>query len=440
MVELRSEKINLSEEEIPKKWYNLRPDLPEPLPPYKNSETGSEIKQLPEAYTKTASSVEFTDDRWIDIPDPVVDAYINCNRPRPLIRARRLEEFLKTPNVKIYYKCENLPPGGTFKTNTALAQAYWAMKEGCTRTVFAGSTTTRTKFIHVFAAKYFGLTPTLFLGQEECQQNKEQVNLLTKMFGADLVISPSNRTEAGRKFQKTNEGNPSRKSIIGAEVKEEATMNDDAASVLSSHLNHVLTTQTIIGLEIEKQLKQIDESPNILIAPVGGGSNFYGLTAPFVGAYLKKKLDDIKFLAVEPEISAKLTNGKFEYSDLKSVGGPMAGIMGKVYDTGEDIQKTIKGKGIQVRSTAPLLSFLKHLGILHTKVYPNDEKAIFDAAKIFLQTEGQFIAPESAYTIRAVIDEAREVQRKGDEKVIVASVSGAAYIDFGEKKAYSDLA
>lgn len=435
---MNNSRTDLSKDELPKKWYNILPDLPEPLPGYKDKNNGNELRNLPQGYTKTASNLEFSDKRWIDIPEEVVNAYIHCNRPRPLIRAYRLEEFLKT-SARIYYKCENLPPGGTFKTNTALPQAYWAMKEGYERTVFAGATTTRTKFIHVFAAQHFNLKPILIMTRTECERDREQAFFLRKMFNTDLLASPSNRTNAGRKYLEENPNHPGSNDTVGAEVRE-ISNGDEAKAVVSSFLNHVLMTQTITGLEVKKQLEQIDETPNLLIAPVGGGSSLFGLISPFVGDYLQKKIDDIRFLAIEPEISAKLTNGTYEYVSMHDTASPMANILGKAYDLGKTVaQKTIKGKGIQVKTAAPLLSFLRHKNILETKVYPNDEQDILEAAQIFLQTEGRLIAPESAYAIRAAIDEARTANKSGKSPVIVVSISGTAFLDFGEKKGYTDL-
>lgn len=435
---MKIDRIDLPQEEIPKKWYNILPNLPEPLPAYKEIKSGKELKELPPGYTKTASRLEFSENPWIEIPEAVLNAYIHCGRPRPLIRAHRLEKFLQTP-ARIYYKCEDLPPGGTFKTNTALPQAYWTMKEGYKRTVFAGATTTRTKFIHVFAAKFFDLTPTLIMTRAECQQNREQIFFLKNMFQADLLESPSDRTEIGRKYLKEDPNHRGSRETVGGEVRE-ISQRGDAKAVISSFLNHVLLTQTITGLEVKKQLELVDETPNLLITPVGGGSSLYGLIAPFVGDYLKKKLDNIRFLAIEPELSAKLTHGKYEYVPMAGAASPMVGISGKAYDLGKPIpQKTIKGKGIQVKTTAPLLSFLRHLNIIDTLVYSRDEAEIVEAAHIFLQTEGQLLAPESAYAIRAAIDEAREAKHTGEKKVIVAGVSGTAYLDFGEKRGYADF-
>lgn len=432
---MRHERIDLRKDEIPRKWYNILPDLPERFPSYRDDETGNEIRWLPETFTKTVSKLEFSEDRWIDIPEAVVSNYIHRGRPTPLIRAHRLEKFLRT-SARIYYKCEDLPPGGTFKTNTAIPQAYWAMKEGYSRTIIGGGAATRTKFLHASAAKTFGLTPTIFMTREECLQNKDQVFFLRKMFEADLVESPSNRTETGRRFLSDNPNHPGSMTIRDQEIAEVAKQSEDAVAVMSSFLNHVLMTQTIIGLEIEHQLKLADETPDILVASVGSGSHFFGVIAPFMKQYLKKNLE-AKFLAVEAETSSKLTNGVYGFTTRQ---GPLSGVSVKAYQLEWKMPPLpIMGMGIHTQNTAPLLSFLRHMGVIDTRVYPKDEKSICDAASMFLRTEGRLLAPESAYTIRAVIDEALEAKKRSETPVIAASVSGVAYMDFGEKRGYTGI-
>ncbi len=430
------DRIDLSLEDFPKKWCNIIPDLPEPLPPYKIIESETEQRRLPEAYSKTASDLEFSDDRWIDIPEAVVEAYIHFGRPTPLIRARRLEEYLNTP-AKIYYKCEDLPPGGTFKINTFLPQVYWAKKEGYQRTVFTGSFTTRTKFMYVLAARYFGLTPTLILPRGDCDSNPDQIFYLQKMLNADLVKSPSTRTEAGRTLLKEDPNHPGSSESVRAEVIEEVSQNKEAVSLIASFLNHALITQSIMGLEMEAQLNLVDESPNVIIGSVGSGSHMGGIVAPFMRAHLQKKLDDVTFLAVESETSAKLTKGTFAYFPmLRTSVSALDGWAIKIYKHEIEPLTPISAKGIHTKTTAPLLSFMRYLGLIDTQIYPGDEQVIFEAANIFLQTEGRLIAPESAYAVRAAIDQARDAKAKGEERVIVASVSGTAFLDFGEKERY----
>lgn len=425
---MSQDSIRLSPPEIPHRWYNILPDLPSPLSPYKLVDTGNEVWTLPNIFTDTSSSLEFSNQKWIDIPEEVLEAYIRSGRPMPLVRARRLEEFLKTP-ARIYYKCEEMHPVGTFKTNTALPQAYWAMNEGYERTVFAGSSGTRTMMAHAFAAMYFGLIPTVFMSRSDAERNPEHPKYLKEMLGADLRLSP--RTEAGRRALEADPDHSDSMDVVRAELVEEAGM-EDAVKVVSSFLNHALLTQTIMGLEAEEQLASVEEEPDIIIAPVGGGSNFYGLAAPFIGRKLKKEID-VRLLAVESETSSKLTHGRFGYVRLQSPSN----YLGNTYEFEmESPRPKIMGVGIQTSSTAPLLGYLCNQGHIDTTIYSRDEEAIFSAARTFLRTEGRLIAPESAYAVRATIDEAVKAKREQDEKVLLLSVSAISFMDFGEKKRY----
>jgi len=352
------------------------------------------------------------------------------------MRAHGLEKYLKTP-AKIYYQCEDLPPAGTFKMNASLPQAYWAMKEGCKRVVFGGGFSTRTKFLHAFSAKMFGLTPTLYLPRGLCSQNKEQIFFIEKMLEIDFSKSPSNRTNIGRKFLKENPNHPGSGAIAGAEVVEDA-MSDDVAIIISSKLSHFLLAQTIIGLEVKKQLESIEEKPNVLIVSVGGGSSFHGLIAPYMKDYLNKQIDDIKFVAVESETCSKLTNGEYKYTSLQTI--PTPGMQVKTYEfKWETPPSPIIGCGLQAKDVSPVTSLLRKLGMIDTRVYPKDEVAIYEAAKIFLQTEGRLVAPESAYSVRGAIDEALEAKKTKEEKTIVTCVSGTTYLDFNEKQKYTNF-
>jgi tryptophan synthase beta chain len=267
------------------------------------------------------------------------------------------------------------------------------------------------------AAKHYGLKPTIFITRADAQEHREQYLYLRDMLQVDLETPRG--TEVGRWMLK--------------EAFEEATMNDDAVIMIASFFNHVLMTQTVIGLEVEKQLEAIDVKPSVFIAPVGGGSNLYGFIAPFLRNLLNKKLHDVKFMAVESETSAKLTNGEYKYVSP----GWMPGFSVKTYESEwETPPQRIKGSGIQTKDTAPLLSFLRHLGIVDTAVYPKDEADITDAAKVFLHTEGFLIAPEAAYSVKASIEEANKAKETGEESVIVTNISGMTYFDFREKTRY----
>jgi tryptophan synthase beta chain len=426
---MRQINVELNSGKTPRRWYNILPDLPSPLPPYKDSMDGTEMRVLPKIFTEAASRLEFSSKRWIDIPERVHEALIRCGRPFPLMRANRLEERLKTC-ARIYYKCENLQPVGAFKINTAIPQAYWAMKEGYSRTVFAGSSSTRTKMAHAYAAKYFGLTPTVFMPRTDSEVNPEQIRFLREMLGADVQIPPS--TKAHRNVLEDDSDQADSMDIVRKKVEEEAE-KPDAVAVISSFLNHVLLTQTIMGLELDEQISSIDEEPDTIIAPIGGGSNFYGWAAPYIRKKLRKEIN-VRLLAVESETSAKLTYGRYGYVRLQS---PASSICGKTYEFDiETPRPGIMGVGIQTSNTAPLLAYLKQKGFIDTAVYPRDEKRIFEAARTFLQTEGRLVAPESAYAVRAAIDEALRFKRIREEGVILLSVSALTNIDFGEKQRY----
>lgn len=437
--ELKTDRTDLPQEDIPTRWYNLLADIPRPLLSYREIETGKEVKRLPATYTRSVSQLEFSEERWIPVPDDVLTAYVHCGRPTPLIRAHHLEKFLETP-ARIYYKCEDLPPAGTFKMNTAIPQAYWAMKEGYKRTIFAGSVGTRTKFAHAFAAKLFNLTPTIFMARADSAQNLDQVFLLKRMFEADVFESPTSRTEIGRKLLRENPNHQGSRTITEREVVEEAEQCEDGVTISSSFLNHVLMTQTIVGLEVKKQLDLIGEEPNVLVASVGAGSHLFGLIAPFVKDIVKGRLK-VKLLGAESETSSKLTSGTYDYAPPgQTAEGAMDGLLAKIYRLSwETPPVPIKAVGIQTQNASPLLSLLRHMGIIDTRVYPRDEKAIFEAARIFLQTEGRLLAPESAYAVRAIIDEALEVKKTGREAAMVVSVSGTTFLDFGEKNGYRNL-
>lgn len=424
--EMRSSVVNLSIDEMPKEWYNVVPDLPEPLPPAKDPEEGpSRIEQLENLYTKTSLQLDASKERWVKIPDEVWDLYVHVGRPRPLQRALRLERFLKTP-ARIYYKREDLSPTGSFKMNTTLAQAYFASKEGISRlAVETGAGQTGTAF--AFASKIFGLQSTIYFVRFAYNLKPDRATYM-RMLGAEVLPSPTNRTEIGRAFLKKEHEHPGSIGIATAESLEDAGSREDTVATVGSSKNHVLLTQSIIGLETKKQLDLIDEKPDVMISCVGGGSNFHG----FICAYLKERLEgrlkDVRFVGVESAGAARLTDGEYRYDFTEpSKSTPMA----KVYTLGVDTRlPLIRAEGIRSTSTAPILSLLRNKGMIDTRVYPIDEKVVFEAARTFLQVEGFLVAPESAYAVRAAIDEALEMKKRNEEKVIVFNVSGMGHIDF----------
>jgi len=418
--------INLSIDEMPKEWYNIVPDLPEPIPPAKDPEEGpSRIKQLENFYTKTSLELDASKERWIKIPEEVWELYVHVGRPRPLQRALRLERYLKTP-ARIYFKREDLSPTGSFKMNTTLAQAYFAAKEGISRlAVETGAGQTGTAF--AFSSKIFGLTCTIYFVRFAYNLKPDRATYM-RMLGAEVLPSPTDRTEIGRTFLKKDPKHSGSIGIATAESIQDAASREDTVATVGSSKNHVLLTQSIIGLETKKQLDSIDEKPDVMISCVGGGSNFYG----FISAYLKERLDGrlktVRFLGAETAASPRLTKGEYRYDFTEpSKSTPMA----KVYTLGVDTPlPLIRAEGIRSSSTAPILSLLRSKGMIDTRVYAIDEKDVFDAARTFLQVEGFLVAPESAYAVRAAIDEALEAKKKNEEKVIVFNISGMGHVDF----------
>ena len=429
---MKSRVINLPVDDIPREWYNIVLDLPEPLPHTKDPEAGPSLKALlPKMYTKTSLELDASTERWIKIPEEVLDLYIQIGRPRPLYRATRLEEYLKTP-ARIYYKREDLAPTGSFKMNTTVAQSYFASKEGFRRlAVETGAGQTGTAF--AYSAKAFGLECTIYFVRFAYNLKPFRATFM-KMLGAEVLPSPSKKTEIGRKYLEKDPDHQGSIGIATSESLEDARNREDTVATVGSSKNHVLLTQTIIGLETKKQLESIDEKPDVMTSCVGGGSNFYGFIAPYLRERLKGRMKGIRFLASESEAAPRLTRGEYRYDFAEpSKSTPMV----KMYTLGVDTSlPLIRGEGIRSSGTAPILSMLRDKGIIEAVAYPRDEKAVFEAARTFLQVEGFIVAPESAYAVRAAIDEALKAKKKNEEKVITFNISGSGYLDF---KAYKEV-
>lgn len=431
-----SQVITLPIDDIPTEWYNIVPDLPEPLPPAKDPEGGPSLKDdLPKMFTQTALDLDKSTERWIKIPQEVLDIYIQIGRPRPLYRATRLEKKLETP-ARIYYKREDLAPTGSFKMNTTIAQAYFAAKEGYKRlAVETGAGQTGTAF--AYSAKVFGLDCTIYFVRYAYNLKPDRATYM-KMFGAEVIPSPTNRTSVGRSYFDKNPNHPGSIGIATAETLEDARNRADTVATVGSAKNHVLLTHTIIGLEMKKQFESIGETPDVMVSCLGGGGNFYGFIAPYLRDRIKGDLPNIRFLAAESEAAPRATRGEYKYDYTEpSKTTPLA----KIYSLGVDTPlKNIRAEGIRSSGTAPILSMMLDKGIVESVAYPIDEKAVFEAARTFLQAEGFIIAPESAYGVKAAIDEALDAKEKNEEKVIVVNISGMGYLDFrGYAEVLTDL-
>lgn len=415
-------RIDLDSDELPKHWYNIIPDLPEQLPKPRDPD-GSRIEFLKNVMVPECWRQEFIEDRFVDIPDELCELYIHAGRPRPLYRAIRLEKRLGLEKVKLFYKREDLSPTGSHKVNTALAQAYYAVKAGIETLVTetgAGQWGTALSY----AAKLNGLDAVVFWVRSVYNWKRDRRTLM-KLYGARVFASPSKMTEAGRKGLERGEKEGSLGLAISEGLEYTSKMKN-AAYALGSVLNHVLLHQTIIGLEAKKQFEKIDMYPDVVIACFGGGSNFGGISLPFMMDVLRKRRR-IRFIAAQSMAAPNLIEGKYEYDygDVAEYTPLM-----KMYTLGHKIRMPpIKADGLRYHAAAPIISLLRHHGYIEAVAYPIDEKDIFTAARLFVETEGWLPAPESSYAIRAAIDTALDYEKKGEEKVILMNISGHGFLD-----------
>jgi len=424
-------KYYLEEEEIPKQWYNILPDLPKLLPPPLHPVTGKPltVKDLEPIFPKSLILQEMSSNRWIPIPDEVLEIY-KLWRPTPLIRAIRLEKFLGTP-AKIYYKYEGVSPPGSHKPNTAVAQAYYNFKEGVKRlTTETGAGQWGSAL--AFSTMLFGLKATIYMVKISYEQKPYRKTLM-QIWGGEVIPSPSSRTESGKKILEKDPDNPGSLGIAISEAVEDAAKNVDTKYSLGSVLNHVLLHQTIIGQEALKQLESINEYPDIVIGCVGGGSNFAGLAYPFYYMNSSKKSDKkARLLAVEPKACPSMTKGEYLYDF-----GDTAGLtpLVKMYTLGHNfIPPPIHAGGLRYHGAAPSLSLLKNEGIVESVAYNQVE--VFTAAHIFAKTEGIVIAPETAHAVKAVIDKAIEAKEKNKEITILFNLSGHGLLDLSSYEKY----
>ncbi len=412
--------VHLYPRDIPRQWYNILPDLPEPLPPPRDPDGSERLERLSKILLSECLEQEGSTQRMIDIPDEVLELYVHSGRPRPLIRAKKLEEALGT-SAELYYKAEFFSPPGSHKVNTAIAQAHYAKEEGYKRLA------TETGAGHwggalSYAANLANLKSTIYWVRS-VHDWKPDRKAYMELMGAEVLASPSNKTDVGRKILKENPDHQGSLGIAISEGIEDALADNEAIYCLGSVLNHVLLHQTIIGLETQKQFEKIDKYPDIMISCLGGGSNFGGFVLPFVGDVLTKD-KKIEFIASQSQSSPNLQGEyRYDFADhAKLTPQLMMYTMGHEADS-----EPIKGDGLRYHGCSPIISFLKHKGYIDTIAYPVDEKEVFEKARLFIQAEGHLPAPESAYSIACAIDEARKTENQG--KVIAFNVSGSGYFD-----------
>jgi tryptophan synthase beta chain len=367
---------------------------------------------------------ESSDSRWIDIPEEVRELYVQAGRPRPLYRAYRLENKLGLKKVRIYYKREDLSPTGSHKVNTALAQAYYAKREGKNVLVTetgAGQWGTALSY----AASLLSLTTFVFWVRAVYNWKSERKTLM-QMYGAKVNASPSRETSFGSRLLDSDPNHPGSLGIAVSEGLEYTDGSPDRVYCLGSVLNHVMLHQSVIGLEAIKQFEQVNDSPDLIVGCVGGGSNFGGIALPFMGEVLAGKRR-CEFLAAQSEAAPNLIKGEYKY-DFGDHAEQTPLLM--MYTLGHQTSMSpIRADGIRYHAAGPIISALRHSGRIRAVAYPKDEVAVFEAAKLFLQSEGWLIAGESAHAVRAAIDEGVAAEKRGEEKCILVNISGHGFLD-----------
>lgn len=419
------DQVVLTPDEMPQKWYNVVPDIPGGLPPPKEPGDGeSRMEGLKKRLVGECLRQEASTSRWIDIPEEVREMYVHAGRPRPLYRARRLERKLGLGRVRIYYKREDLSPTGSHKVNTAIAQAYYAAKEGKETLVTetgAGQWGTALSY----AASLMGLKTVVFWVRAVYDWKAER-KMLMQMYGAKVYASPSDQTAFGRKLLREDPKHQGSLGIAVSEGLEYTDLGADRVYCLGSVLNHVLIHQSIIGLESIKQFEKAGDSPDLVVGCLGGGSNFGGVALPFLGEVLQGRRE-CEFLAAQSEAAPNLVKGEYRY-DFGDTAGHTPLLM--MYTLGHETPMTpIKSDGLRYHAAAPIISALKNKGLVRAVAYPSDEVAVFEAAKTFLETEGWLIAGESAHAVRAAMDEAKKAESAGEEKCILVNISGHGFLD-----------
>ena len=416
-------KVTLSEKEMPTSWYNILPDLPAPLPPPLHPQTRQPCtpEDLAPLFPMELIKQEVSEESYIDIPEEVQAAY-RLYRPSPLHRAYRLEKELDTP-AKIFYKNESVSPAGSHKPNTAIAQAYYNKIEGVKRlTTETGAGQWGSALS--LACKFFGLDLKVYMVRVSYEQ-KPYRRTMMEVWGAEVVSSPTDTTNAGREVLAEDPANPGSLGIAISEAVEDAVTHEGSKYSLGSVLNHVCLHQTVVGLEAKAQMEKMGEYPDVVIGCVGGGSNFSGAAFPFMQDKLRGK--EVRFVAAEPVACPTLTKGEYEYDyGDEAETAPIV----KMYTLGHKfIPAPIHAGGLRYHGDAPILSLLIHEGYIDAVAYPQTK--VFDAAMAFSRTEGLIIAPETAHAVKCVIDEALKCRESGESKNILFNLSGHGLLDLG---------
>jgi len=421
-------RIILREDEIPTQWYNIQADLPTPMQPPLHPATGEPIRpeDLAPIFPMNLIEQEVSQERWIDIPEPVLEKLVLW-RPSPLQRAKRLEEVLDTP-AKIYYKNEGVSPPGSHKPNTAVAQAYYNKAFGIKRlTTETGAGQWGSAL--AMACTLFGLECKVYMVRISFDQ-KPFRKLMMQAWDADCVASPSEETEIGRKILAETPDTPGSLGIAISEAIEDCVRSEATRYSLGSVLNHVLMHQTVIGLEAKKQFEMLGDYPDVVIGCAGGGSNFAGTAFPFLHDKINGR--ELQVIATEPTACPTLTRGPFAY-DFGDTGKTTP--LMPMYTLGHDfVPPPIHAGGLRYHGMAPLVSQLVRDGLVEARALHQTE--CYESAVLFARTEGFICAPEASHAIAAAIQEAHKAKEEGKEKTILFNWSGHGLMDLTGYEAY----
>ena len=422
-------KYFLEEKQLPRNWYNIQADLPEPLPPPLHPGTKQPLgpQDLARLFPMALIGQEVSQDRDIEIPEEVWD-YYRLWRPSPLIRAQRLEKYLDTP-AHIYFKYEGVSPVGSHKLNTAIAQAYFNHQEGVKRlTTETGAGQWGTAL--ALAGKVFGIEVKIFMVRVSYDQ-KPYRRAIMETYGARVSPSPSPETESGRRVLAENPDSNGSLGIAISEAIETALHDEGTKYSLGSVLNHVMLHQTVIGLEAMAQMQLAGEYPDVVIACAGGGSNLAGISFPFIGANLREK-KNTRILAVEPTACPSLTKGVYAY-DFGDDSGFTPFI--KMYTLGHHfVPPGLHAGGLRYHGMSPLVSHLVNLGQIEPRAC--NQLPCFEAGIQFAQAEGIVAAPEACHAIRVAMDEALRCRQEGRREVILFNLSGHGHFDMSAYSKY----
>ena len=425
-------KIYLTEEEMPSSWYNMRADMKNKPAPLLNPGTGEPLKaeELAPIFCEELVQQELEKETsFVPIPQEILDFY-KMYRPSPLVRAYCLEEKLQTP-AKIYYKFEGNNTSGSHKLNSAIAQAYYAKKQGLkgvTTETGAGQWGTALSM----ACSYFDLDCKVYMVKVSYEQKPFRREVM-RTYGASVVPSPSDTTEVGRQILADHPGTTGSLGCAISEAVEVATSNEGYRYVLGSVLNQVLLHQSIIGLETKAALDKYNIKPDMIIGCAGGGSNLGGLIAPFMGEKLRGEAD-YQIIAVEPASCPSFTRGIYAY-DFCDTG--MICPLAKMYTLGHDfIPSANHAGGLRFHGMSTTLSQLYHDGLMEARAV--EQTSVFEAATTFARVEGILPAPESSHAIRVAIDEALRCKETGEEKTIVFGLTGTGYFDLVAYEQYNN--